>query len=125
MSDGLLYAARMGVKALVDRGRMQGMPIRYIWAHRQSNKDRGRDPGEEIWKRVVLEYAVPVLGLEIQPDLRVGDGNPIPASWMDMTIPAPPRRWRRKIGIGVGILSLLASAGLAGWTVYEGTRRSP
>lgn len=81
MSDAFVQAARDGIRYLVTEGRRMGMPIKYVWAHRQSSKDRGNDPGSEIWRKVVLEYAVPVLGLELQPDLVVGDGKPIPATW--------------------------------------------
>jgi hypothetical protein len=102
------------------------MPIQYIWAHRQSNKDRGRDPGEEIWKRVVLQYAVPVLGLEIQPEFKIGDGRTIPPHWMDIPIPEyRPSSLGRNIGIALGITGLVTSVAFAGYAVYQGTRRTP
>lgn len=80
-SKWLIDGAKEGLKFLVDEGRRMGMPIKYIWAHRQSSKNRGSDPGPELWKKLVLGYAVPVLGLEIQPDLVVGDGRSIPGGW--------------------------------------------
>ncbi len=80
-SPELVRAAREAIKYMVQKGRRMGMPIKYIWAHRQSSKNRGRDPGEELWKKVVLEYAVPVLGLKLQPDLTTGTGRSIPSRW--------------------------------------------
>jgi hypothetical protein len=124
MSDRLVYAAREGVRALWQKGRDEGMPIRYIWAHRQSNKDRGGDPGEEIWKRVVLEYAVPVLGLEPLPDAVVGDGRPIPDGWQDVTFVRGESGVGRVAGIILGIVGIGSCAGLLGWTAYTSRRRA-
>lgn len=63
LTDAVVHAARMGVKLLVEEGRRVGMPIRRIYAHRQFDSWRRADPGEGLWRRVVLEYAVPELGL--------------------------------------------------------------
>lgn len=81
LSDKIIHAARVAIKILVAEGLKQGMSISYIHAHRQSSKTRRSDPGEEIWKRVVLEYAVPILGLKTQPDLTLKNGRPIPIEW--------------------------------------------
>src|SRR5690606_29074258 len=83
-----IAAARAGVAALVVAGRRAGCPIRYIYAHRQADSWRRADPGQESRERVVLEYAVPVLGLETRPHekirhhtIRQRDGKPIPVEW--------------------------------------------
>lgn len=76
-----IEAARAGVKLLVDEGRKMGMPIEFIHAHRQSSVTRRSDPGEELWKKVVLEYAVPELGLKTETRLTIGNGRPIPEEW--------------------------------------------
>ncbi len=55
--------------------------VRYIVAHRQSSKNRRSDPGAELWQRVVLDYAVPELGLETRPGATRGHGRPIPKVW--------------------------------------------
>jgi hypothetical protein len=80
-SERVINAARDAVRYMVEQGRAQGMPIRYVWAHRQSSATRRSDPGEAIWKKVALAYAVPVLGLETQPARTWGDGKPIPVEW--------------------------------------------
>ncbi|WP_428261086.1 peptidoglycan recognition protein family protein [Haliangium sp.] len=80
-SEALIAAARQGLAFMVTEGRRLGMPMRYVWAHRQSSPTRRNDPGEELWRRVVLEYAVPVLGLETQPRRVWGQGRPIPRQW--------------------------------------------
>lgn len=85
ITDTLIAAAIEALTALVTLGRAEGMPIRYVHAHRQSSPSRRSDPGEEIWRRVVLEHGVRVLGLETQPALvleaRKGPGRPIPLEW--------------------------------------------
>lgn len=81
VTDKLVGAARAALKLMVDEGRKLGMPLQYIHAHRQSSSKRRGDPGEELWKRVVLEFAVPVLGLETQPDHTIGSGKSIPKEW--------------------------------------------
>lgn len=74
-------AAQAGLRYLVEQGRRMGMPIRYVWAHRQSSNDRRGDPGEEIWRKLVLNFAVPVLGLETRNDDIVIEGRCIPRQW--------------------------------------------
>lgn len=76
-----IQAARAALKYLVEEGRALGMPITHIYAHRQSSSTRRADPGEEIWRKIVLDYAVPVLGLETRPDYAVGTGRFIPQEW--------------------------------------------
>ena len=81
ITDTLVQAACAGIEYLVRQGRKEGMPITQIHAHRQSSANRRSDPGEELWRRVVLEYAVPVLGLKTEPDRVLRDGRPIPHEW--------------------------------------------
>jgi hypothetical protein len=73
-------AARDGLEYLVRKGRELGMPIKWIWAHRQSSLTRPSDPGEEIWRKLVLEFAVSRLGLAPQHDYVCG-GRTIPSEW--------------------------------------------
>jgi hypothetical protein len=77
----IVEVARAGLARLVEEGRQAGVPIRYVWAHRQASANRRADPGEAIWRRLVLEWAVPVLGLETQPERTWGTGRPIPRDW--------------------------------------------
>lgn len=86
VTELVVAAMRRALRELVERGRAEGMPIRYIWAHRQSSGKRRSDPGQTLWRRGVLEYAVPVLGLETQPGLFLpsragGAGRAVPKSW--------------------------------------------
>ena len=80
-TDKTHEAAKAALKHLVEEGRKQGMPIKYIWAHRQTYKSKRGDPGGEIWRKLVLEYAVPVLGLEVQNELTYRTGKTIPVEW--------------------------------------------
>ena len=81
LTNNRVRTARLGLREMVNRGRKQGMPLKLITAHRQSNVNRRSDPGEEIWQRVVLDYGVPKLGLVTAPALTVGRGRPIPSVW--------------------------------------------
>lgn len=81
VTNDTLEAACAALKYMVEEGRKLGMPIEWIYAHRQSSATRRADPGEELFKRAVLMYAVPILGLKIDPELTVGKGRPIPVEW--------------------------------------------
>lgn len=74
-------AAQEGVRKLVQLGRAAGMPIQFIYTHRQSSETRRSDCGEALWRNVVLDFAVPVLGLKTAPTMTVGSGRPIPEEW--------------------------------------------
>lgn len=68
-------------KKIVEEARAAGAPIEWAYAHRQSNGIKHSDPGEGIWKHVVLEYAVPVLGLKTKSAHTRRDGKTIPKEW--------------------------------------------
>lgn len=82
LTPKLIQAACDGLEYLVDRGRSMGMPLKFIWAHRQSSPSKENDPGEEIWRKIVLGFAVPKLRLQVQNDYASG-GKPIPESWRE------------------------------------------
>jgi hypothetical protein len=88
LTDEVVKAARMGIKLLVEEGRRLGCPIKFIFAHRQCDSWRVADPGEGLWRRVVLEYAVPELKLVAQQSLTFTHpkgadrtGKPVPTNW--------------------------------------------
>lgn len=73
---------------LVESAWAEGMPIEYIDAHRQSSGTRRSDPGERLWRDVVLGYAVPTLRLKTRPAVvwaastkTAKPGRPIPIEW--------------------------------------------
>jgi hypothetical protein len=80
MTNEDVKAAQLGIVTLYREAKKAGCPIKYIVAHRQSSAARLRDPGEEIWRRVVLPVASR-LGLELKPDYITGTGKPIPDYW--------------------------------------------
>jgi N-acetylmuramoyl-L-alanine amidase len=81
-SPRLIEAARLALKFIVTKARELGMDnLEFIWAHRQMSSKRPGDPGQELWKRVVLDYAVPVLGLKTDTKATWDDGRPIPREW--------------------------------------------
>lgn len=89
VTDKIVQSGRAGLKLLLERGRGMGMPIKFIHAHRQSSPTRRADPGETLWQELVLDYAVPVLGLKTEP-ARIwtstskkapGPGRPVPREW--------------------------------------------
>lgn len=87
LTPDVLDGFRLGMVTLVTLARDEGCPIEFVHAHRQSSDDRRSDPGEGIWKGVVL-YLLGQLGLRTEP-ARVmrssnrsnGDGKPIPREW--------------------------------------------
>lgn len=88
LTNAVVNAARVGIKLLVEEGRRRGCPIKYIFAHRQCDSWRRADPGEGLWRRVVLEYAIPELKLVALPAQtfphRTGaarKGMAIPGNW--------------------------------------------
>jgi hypothetical protein len=76
-----IKAACAALAYLVQEGHSLGMPIKYLYAHRQAKLNRRSDPGEELWREVALEYGVAVLGLETRPLFTIGTGRPIPIEW--------------------------------------------
>jgi len=76
-----LETFRAALRWLVETGRASGMPIRNVYAHRQANGSKPSDPGEELWRKLVVEFGVPQLGLVPEPDRTWRDGRPIPAQW--------------------------------------------
>jgi N-acetyl-anhydromuramyl-L-alanine amidase AmpD len=79
----VIAAAADALRWLVEEGRAEGMPLRYVWAHRQSSPTRRSDPGEAPWVALLPTFAE--LGLEVQPALvlnsKSGAGRPIPEAW--------------------------------------------
>lgn len=89
LTDSTIHAAREAVKFLVEKVAQLGGRITHINAHRQASTTRRADPGEGVWKAVVVDYARPVLGLKTDVDLVVPPtsarqkklGYPIPREW--------------------------------------------
>lgn len=80
-SEDRLRAAKSALLYLVKEGRSLGMPIQYIYAHRQAKSNRRSDPGQELWQKLAVEYGSSVLGLETRPTYTIGTGRPIPPAW--------------------------------------------
>jgi len=59
--------------------RRQGGRADFLYAHRQSSRDRGADPGAAVWLEAV-SYGWG-LGLRPDPQRTWGSGKPIPAQW--------------------------------------------
>lgn len=80
---GLRVAACAGIDWLVNEAELRtgAADIEWIYAHRQSSATRRSDPGEEIWKDVVLKYAIPELGLKKDVALISQQGYSIPVEW--------------------------------------------
>lgn len=81
VTQKVIRAACAAIEWMVIEGRKEGMPIEYIHAHRQSSATRRDDPGEELWKRVVLDFCVPELGLKTEPARVLKNGRTIPPEW--------------------------------------------
>lgn len=71
---------RAALRHLVEAGRKEGMPIKFIWAHRQASGSRRSDPGQELWT-MVAEWGCRELGLEARYADKWKDGRPVPREW--------------------------------------------
>ncbi len=87
LTPDVLDGFRMGLRTLVTVARDEGCPIEFVHAHRQSSDDRRSDPGEGIWRGVVL-YMLAELQLRTEPwrtlpssNRTNGPGRPIPRQW--------------------------------------------
>ena len=80
VTDLLVDTAFAAIEDLVWRATLWGADLRYIVAHRQSSATRRSDPGEQIWKEVVLP-AADAFGLVMRPKWIVGEGRTIPKEW--------------------------------------------
>lgn len=72
---------RASLTVAVEAAREDGCDIRFLRAHRQSSAMRAPDPGEWLF-RIMSSHAKRSLGLEIEPSFTIGDGLPIPSSWL-------------------------------------------
>lgn len=81
LDERTIECARAGIKYLYEAGLKLNSPLEFLWAHRQTNKAKDRDPGPAIWQAVVLDYAVAVLHLKLEENRVWDDGHAIPASW--------------------------------------------
>lgn len=77
----VIDASKDALRWLVEEGRKAGMPIEFIWAHRQASPSRRADPGEALWKALVVDFARPVLGLRTECERVWGEGRPVPLAW--------------------------------------------
>jgi hypothetical protein len=81
LTEATIKAARAALRWLVEEARAAGCPIQYVVAHRQSSDSRRSDPGQGIWREVVLKYAVAELGLIAKRESPWREGRPIPVEW--------------------------------------------
>lgn len=81
LTEATIKAARAALRWLVEEARAAGCPIQYVVAHRQSSDSRRSDPGQGIWREVVLKYAVSELGLIAKRESPWREGRPIPVEW--------------------------------------------
>jgi len=79
LSKDRIDAAAAGLEELVRLGRAEGMPLRVVYAHRQSSAARRSDPGEAIWR--ALRPVWLDIGLVEAPRFAIGGGRPLPAGW--------------------------------------------
>ncbi|PRP97678.1 N-acetylmuramoyl-L-alanine amidase [Enhygromyxa salina] len=79
--------------AQVESGRkllrlLRSAGVRYVFAHRQSDYDKGNDPGPEIWS-TVGQWGIEKLGLsDGGAQYAVDSGRPIPESWRTFDVNA-------------------------------------
>ena len=80
LTENTILASREALSYLVRGGIEVGMPLKYIYAHRQAHRLLSRDPGEAIWREVVM-WGAETYDLEIRPRHTRGDGHAVPTTW--------------------------------------------
>ncbi len=78
--DFTISTGRQGLRVLILKARESGAPVRLIQPHRCYSRKRRGDPGEEIWREIVLPVAQD-LSVDFDYELAVGGGRPIPNVW--------------------------------------------
>lgn len=81
LTDATVDAACRALKWMCEEGRRVGIHFTRIAPHRISSDTRRSDPGEAIWRRVVLDYAEPELGLEVVRESPWRQGRDVPVEW--------------------------------------------
>lgn len=76
----VIATARAAVRLAVTKSREEGAPVERIYGHRQYSSGRTGDPGEGLWREVVLPMAKE-LDLEVRLDFKHGSGKKIPRDW--------------------------------------------
>lgn len=80
-SDDLdIDGGREALCTFIEHQRESGCPIRYLEGHCQHDDDRGDDPGDEIWRGIVIPVAK-AQRLELREDYKTGTGRPVPKHW--------------------------------------------
>lgn len=80
LSESTIASAREAIQYVMRSGSELGMPIQYLYAHRQAQKNLVRDPGEAIW-RSIATWASETYTLEMRPRHTRGNGEPVPSAW--------------------------------------------
>jgi len=80
LTDQAVESALAALGWLVVEGRALECPLTKIKTHRQSSDTRRSDPGEEIFKRVVL-FGAELYDLEVVYESRTRVGRPVPVQW--------------------------------------------
>jgi hypothetical protein len=79
VDDDLVQTGREALRLAVTMGREQGAPLTHITAHRCFSMTRAGDPGEAVWRQIVLPMLTQ-LDLTVDHDL-VDGGRHIPDVW--------------------------------------------
>ena len=81
LTDDTVRAACDAVEWIFEEAIRRGGGIKKVKGHRQSSDTRRSDPGEEIWRRVVLDFARDQVGLEVVRESPWRKGRPVPVAW--------------------------------------------
>lgn len=82
LTDLFIETNRNTLRLAVTKSREAGAPIEWITAHRCYSGARTGDPGEGMWREVVLPIAAE-LDLSIDYSAKHRSGRPIPSDWDD------------------------------------------
>lgn len=82
LSETFVANGQRLLRIAVTQTRAAGAPLTHLTAHRCYSPQRRGDPGEGVWREIVVPVAAE-LGLEVDYAFSEGGGRPIPTDWDD------------------------------------------
>lgn len=80
LTEARLWSAKQMLVDVVCECEREGIDLKYVFGHMQSNRRKPDDPGEMIWRQVVEGFLVKHVGLKPIYNLNEG-GRAIPLAW--------------------------------------------
>ena len=83
LTDRMIDAADLVFDDILKRFHVKNYKWLYVYAHRQSSKNRRGDPGSEIWQKIAIPWMKRLDATPGPARYKIGTGRPIPVSWCE------------------------------------------